>query len=137
MVKSKKRIEMGEVKWAAYQQKRKREKSKRHQKKYSKKRCFAVTECRRRKKIALIVYKGGKCQICGYDKDYPSAFDFHHKDPTKKDFGIAKANKSLKRLKFEADKCDLLCVRCHAEVHHKEKMEVRQASIKELGIKHG
>lgn len=28
-----------------------------------------------------IAYKGGKCQICGYDR-YVGALEFHHLDPT-------------------------------------------------------
>ena len=31
-----------------------------------------------------IEYKGGKCELCGYDK-YRGALEFHHKDPTQKD----------------------------------------------------
>ena len=33
-------------------------------------------------------YAGGKCAICGYKKS-SRAFSFHHRDPKKKDFGIA------------------------------------------------
>ena len=31
--------------------------------------------------------KGGKCEICGYDKNL-AALDFHHLDPNQKDFEI-------------------------------------------------
>lgn len=45
--------------------------------------------------------------------------EFHHKDPSKKDFGISSAGttKSFERIKLELDKCDLLCSNCHKEIH--------------------
>lgn len=44
---------------------------------------------RRREKIKkmAIEYKGGKCQICGYDKCV-GALEFHHLNSKEKDFGI-------------------------------------------------
>lgn len=47
-----------------------------------------VKEYRRRTKQELVNYKGGKCQVCGYDK-CNDALDFHHLDPTEKDFSIS------------------------------------------------
>ena len=48
----------------------------------------SVTECRRRRKSDLVRVLGGKCIICGFD-GFIEALEFHHLDPTKKDFGIA------------------------------------------------
>lgn len=45
--------------------------------------------------------------------------DFHHLDPSKKEFGIG-SDKDLiskEQAKVELDKCVLLCKTCHAEVH--------------------
>lgn len=68
-------------------------------------------------KLKAILYKGGKCQICGYDKCY-TALDFHHRDGDKKEFSINQArSKSWNTVKLELDKCDLLCATCHREVH--------------------
>jgi hypothetical protein len=76
-----------------------------------------VTIKRRAIKKALITYKGGKCSRCGYDKSF-RALEFHHLDPTEKDFGISKnLTKSMALLKKEADKCILVCSNCHAEIH--------------------
>lgn len=69
-------------------------------------------------KEELVEYKGGKCEICGYNKCL-SALEFHHLDPSKKDFGIA-SNSSYKNitvLKKEIDKCILVCSNCHREIH--------------------
>lgn len=71
-----------------------------------------------RKKYA-VDYKGGKCIVCGYDK-YLGALDFHHVDPTKKEFNISKLDTySLAILNVELDKCILVCKNCHAEIHGK------------------
>lgn len=75
---------------------------------------------RRRNKIKriLIDYKGGKCSNCGYNKCM-AALDFHHSEPSLKEFNICRAYiKSLKRAKEEVDKCIILCSNCHRELHH-------------------
>jgi hypothetical protein len=45
---------------------------------------------RRREKVRLMAvsYKGGRCQVCDYDRCI-EALEFHHLDPTQKDFGIS------------------------------------------------
>lgn len=68
----------------------------------------------------MIEYKGGECQICGYNK-CPSALVFHHKSPKEKLFGLGHGNVySWERTKKELDKCVLLCRNCHAELHAAE-----------------
>lgn len=76
----------------------------------------------RRTKEILIQYKGGKCEICGYDKKFSSAYHFHHINPKEKEFNLSSI-KSLDKLKAEADKCQLLCVNCHSEIHEIENMK--------------
>jgi 5-methylcytosine-specific restriction endonuclease McrA len=75
---------------------------------------------KRRKKLREMAreYKGGKCQICGYKK-CSRALSFHHLDPHKKDFTISAKGltRSWTKLQEEIDKCILLCVNCHMEVH--------------------
>jgi len=51
----------------------------------------AVKAARRRIKADSIEYKGGKCRICGYDR-CDGALQFHHLDPSKKDFQISSGN---------------------------------------------
>ena len=71
---------------------------------------------RRAVKRNLIEYKGGKCQICGYNR-CQEALEFHHLDPQEKDFTISGGTKSFESLKPEVDKCMLLCANCHREIH--------------------
>ena len=79
-----------------------------------------VISWRKDKKRKLVEYKGGKCERCGYDKCI-DVFDFHHKDPTQKDFGISAKSYSYERLKKEVDKCMLVCKNCHTEIHYEIK----------------
>jgi hypothetical protein len=83
----------------------------------------SVAKKRKNYKQILVEYKGGKCEICGYDKCI-EALDFHHKDPTQKDFNIS-ASKicNIETLKKEVDKCMLLCANCHREIHYKIRQE--------------
>ena len=77
----------------------------------------AVAKRRKKIKTLSIEYKGGKCQICGYDK-YQGALDLHHVNPKEKDFGIADKGytHSWEKVKAELDKCILICATCHREV---------------------
>lgn len=71
----------------------------------------------KQRKVDAIEYKGGKCQSCGYNKYY-GALEFHHRDPSEKEFNWQKMRLvSNDRLTAELEKCDLLCANCHREVH--------------------
>lgn len=82
-------------------------------------------------KAQCVEYKGGKCEICGYDKCL-GAMDFHHLDPNKKDFAVSGCNTIIMTLKIkdELDKCQLLCSNCHREFHYENI-----PSTKSLGTK--
>lgn len=72
--------------------------------------------------------KGGKCQKCGYSK-CARALSFHHRNPYEKKFGLTLNNlwsKNINEINQEAEKCDLLCSNCHAEV---EDAKARETSI--------
>ena len=71
-----------------------------------------------RKKI-LIEQLGGKCQKCGYDK-YQNVLDFHHIDPLNKKYSIGEINNDFAMLLKEVKKCQLLCTRCHREIHYEQ-----------------
>ena len=47
----------------------------------------AVRKRRKKLKIKAIEYKGGKCNVCGYNKNV-NALEFHHINPKTKSFGI-------------------------------------------------
>jgi transcription elongation factor Elf1 len=76
----------------------------------------AVAKRRRKIKNLATEYKGGKCQICGYNK-YQGALDLHHIGGNK-EFGIADKGytRSWEKVKTELDKCILVCANCHREL---------------------
>lgn len=97
---------------------------------------FKITSHRRKMKIRAVEYKGGKCEMCGYDKCI-SAMEFHHPDPKKKDFHISHGSYGWEKIQIA--KCQLLCCRCHREVHdfsstssisEREKTELIRLSAK-------
>ena len=79
----------------------------------------AVAKRRRKVKQMAIEYKGGKCQICGYNK-YQGALEFHHING-KKEFGIGDKGytRSWESIKSELNKCILVCANCHREIEKK------------------
>lgn len=75
-----------------------------------------------RRKIKLIEMKGGGCEICGYNKNL-SALEFHHTDPSLKDFNLDSrklSNTTWNKILEESNKCILLCSNCHKELHNPE-----------------
>lgn len=78
----------------------------------------AVAKRRQVLKQKAVDYMGGACQFCGYAR-CSNALEFHHKDPSQKDFGISAKGytRSWKKVQQELDKCVLVCSNCHQEIH--------------------
>ena len=78
----------------------------------------AVTKRRKLIRLKAIELLGGKCMKCGYNKRN-EALEFHHRNPTEKDFSISKRGycRSWEKVSKEIQKCDLLCANCHRELH--------------------
>ena len=78
----------------------------------------------RRKKVELILYKGGKCKSCllKYNGKNGALFQFHHRDPSQKIFQLGNqiTNRKWTIIIKEVDKCDLLCANCHSLIESKE-----------------
>ena len=86
---------------------------------YRCKRCRAAAVAKRRRTVKrqLVEEAGGACVLCGYRR-WIGALQFHHLDPSRKEFHIGQRgySRSLARSRAEAQKCVLLCANCHAEV---------------------
>ncbi len=68
-------------------------------------------------KTMAVEYLGGKCLDCGY-VGHPVAYDFHHRDPSVKEFQWnVLRKKSWNKIMTELHKCDLLCCICHRLRH--------------------
>ena len=82
----------------------------------------AISSIRRAIKQQLVLYKGSKCERCGYDK-VPMILEFHHTDPENKSFEIGDYKyfvvRPMEEYYAEADKCEILCPNCHIEEHSK------------------
>jgi hypothetical protein len=84
--------------------------------------CSTCRNRARRKMIKqrAVDFLGGKCCRCGYCKTI-KGMDFHHLDPTKKEFNLSWAmNRSWAMVEKELGKCILLCKNCHAEEHDED-----------------
>lgn len=71
-------------------------------------------------KLRIFLERGGKCEICGYNKNL-SAIDFHHLDPSKKEFKVdirSFSNNSKSKISIELEKCTMICANCHREQHN-------------------
>ena len=88
------------------------------------------TELRKRKKEWLDSQKT-VCIACG--ESDPACLDFHHRDSSKKDadLSVAVAHWSIRRLKIEMAKCDILCSNCHRKLHWKERNTLSESYVKE------
>jgi len=72
------------------------------------------------RKVELIESMGGKCEICGYERNY-AAMSFHHTTPQEKETTLdirTLSNSSWEKIREEAKKCQLLCSNCHMEIHY-------------------
>lgn len=72
------------------------------------------------RKVKLVDMFGGKCNRCGYNKNY-SGLTFHHIDPTIKELALDVRNLSNRQWESivnEVKKCELLCMNCHTEHHN-------------------
>lgn len=68
-------------------------------------------------KQRAVDYKGGCCELCGYNKCIAS-LEFHHVDPSEKDSDARNFRYwKWERVVTEIDKCILVCANCHREIH--------------------
>lgn len=91
-----------------------------------------VTTRQREFKQKCINYKGGSCIYCGYNSCL-AALEFHHIDPTQKDFEISNIkytswDKNKDIIIPELDKCELVCSNCHKAIHFDNKFQKNVSS---------
>ena len=80
------------------------------------KRQYAI-ERRQNHQAVINEVKRAGCRLC--EEKEISCMDFHHVDPTQKNFilGSENAGRSLASILAEIDKCVVLCANCHRKIH--------------------
>jgi hypothetical protein len=90
------------------------------------------------RKRELIKLSGNQCLKCGlkYEGKYERIFCFHHKDPSKRMFGLSMNNlgKKWDVIMEEFAKCDMYCLNCHSMIHADEQ-ETKISYRNMLGVK--
>ena len=72
------------------------------------------------RKLELVLAAGGRCSLCGYHRNL-AALAFHHSDSAEKDFKLdmrSLSNRTLQSILAELEKCTVVCLNCHAELHN-------------------
>ena len=81
---------------------------------------------------------GGKCSNCKTSD--PRLLEFHHVNPSDKEFSISKAISSrwnIEKVRKEAEKCTLLCSNCHREHHDlnfSKKIKMKKFKISQKDV---
>ena len=95
------------------------------------KRCKGLAGVGRRRlklKQRAFEYCGSKCYDCNYSESkYLEVYEFHHLDPSQKDFAISHDGlvRGWEKVRDELDKCVMLCCRCH-RIRHAIETEQRK-----------
>lgn len=81
----------------------------------------AKTAFYRKRKLLAMELKGNECSFCGmgYNGKNAAAFEFHHSDPSVKEYTISKMliNKAWDSTLKELEVCVLACANCHNQHH--------------------
>jgi hypothetical protein len=77
---------------------------------------LAVRTWRQATRRRLVAGFGGCCAVCGLEDD-EVVYDFHHVDPSVKEYGLSSKIMSWDKIVAEAKKCVMVCVICHRKVH--------------------
>ncbi len=95
----------------------------------------------RKLKAALVIEMGDKCRECGKSGLPLACYAFHHRDPSKKEAWVSRLMTSdSPRLRKELEKCDLVCLNCHAVIHASnisagDVLQLR--NINDVAVHHG
>ena len=111
-----------------------KEKNREYQKKYyeQNKKYYIDKSAERKQKIRedFDEYKSTlNCSKCG--ENHIACLDFHHVDPSKKDFSIYQIKKyawGKEKIEKELQKCVVLCSNCHRKLHYEDKNISRDGS---------
>ena len=87
---------------------------------YNEEVCYSATKFRKTKQFSLNYKNIDCCERCGYSGKNFASLEFHHKDPSEKNFNISRIRISKNNIQCvidEIDKCEILCSNCHSLEH--------------------
>lgn len=76
---------------------------------------------------------GGKCILCGYDKNYAS-LDFHHLRDKKFPVNTSSMQKPMELIEEEIKKCVLICRNCHNDIHYPHMSKYPENTLNLLSL---
>ena len=79
-------------------------------------RCKTCSKEIRKKRVTDLNFYRTNCEKCGESRKY--LIDFHHINPSEKEFTIGLNKWSSKKISEEVKKCVCLCKNCHCEFHY-------------------
>lgn len=89
---------------------------------YEKNRAQAINKTKQRRQAIVAWMREYKSQLSctSCPESHPACLDFHHLDPSTKDFsiGVSARGMSLTKIKEEIAKCVVLCSNCHRKIHY-------------------
>jgi len=92
----------------------------------------AVTKHRQKRREELVKILGGKCALCGYDKNI-AVLDIHHINAQDKKYQLSSGScRSIEEDIEEVKKCILLCANCHREIHNGAYQELQSSFNQEI-----
>lgn len=73
-------------------------------------------------KMSIVKMFGNRCSICDTENLPICCYQFHHKNPSQKNFDICRYfSISNKKLQNELSKCVMVCSNCHLIIHYGNK----------------
>ena len=80
-----------------------------------------------------------KCKICDLQSNNFCVYDFHHIDPSEKEFSLSEVKYNFDKCKEEIKKCILVCSNCHREIHaglHPQYIKNQQIIFEKPELEH-
>ena len=76
-----------------------------------------------------------RCVYCG--ENHPAALQFHHRDPSQKEFNVGefvtRQLGGMEKLKKEIEKCDVVCANCHLKYHYNHNHRQSRIIVETIG----
>lgn len=98
-------------------EKRRQYKKEYYRKNKDKEKIYALKRLKEHQELVDKIKLEKGCKVCGY-KEHPSALEFHHRNPSKKEFNVGQhILRSKEKVLNEIEKCDVYCANHHNILH--------------------